>query len=213
MSGDGKSDLAVANVFSNTVSALLGNGDGTFGAKVDYGTGLAPISVAIGDVSGDGKRDLVTANQGSNTVSVLLNTGPAPITHVPVITAPPGLSVDEGMALTSAVSATDADGDHVTLSMLPDAPTGATFVDNGDNTGTFNWTPDFSQGDPPPSHAYSVTFQGTDGIGGVGTATTAITVNNVNRAPVANPGGPYSGTVGYAVSFDGSHRPILTAMR
>jgi hypothetical protein len=36
---DGKLDLAVANSGANTVSILLGNGDGTFAPKVDYATG------------------------------------------------------------------------------------------------------------------------------------------------------------------------------
>src|SRR2546428_795657 len=75
VSGVGKPDLATANSFSNTVSVLLGNGDGTFGAKVNYGTGRFPSSVAIGDVSGDGKPDLATANYASSTVSVLLGNG------------------------------------------------------------------------------------------------------------------------------------------
>jgi hypothetical protein len=63
------------NYASTTVSVLLGNGDGSFGAKTDYGTGSNATSVAIGDVSGDGKPDLVTANSFSNTVSVLLGDG------------------------------------------------------------------------------------------------------------------------------------------
>ncbi len=75
--GDGKPDLVAANAYSNTVSVLLGNGDGTFAAKVDYGTGSSPYSVAIGDVNGDGKPDLVAANGSSNTVSVLLGNGDA----------------------------------------------------------------------------------------------------------------------------------------
>jgi len=53
----------------------LGNGDGTFGAKVDYGTGGVPISVAIGDVSRDGRPDLVVSNSSSYTVSVLVGNG------------------------------------------------------------------------------------------------------------------------------------------
>jgi|SRR5580704_2321299 len=36
---DGNSDIAVVNSTSNTVSVLLGNGDGTFKSKVDYATG------------------------------------------------------------------------------------------------------------------------------------------------------------------------------
>jgi hypothetical protein len=57
------------------VSILLGNGDGTFGVKADYGTGISPFSVAMGDVSGDGKPDLAVANFDSDTVSILLNIG------------------------------------------------------------------------------------------------------------------------------------------
>jgi hypothetical protein len=57
------------------VSVLLGNGDGTFGAKTDFGTGADPNSVAIGDLNGDGKPDLAVANEPSNTVSVLLGNG------------------------------------------------------------------------------------------------------------------------------------------
>jgi hypothetical protein len=86
LNGDGVPDLAVANLGSyydrigNTVSVLLGNGDGTFGARTDYETGIHPFSVAIGDLNGDGKPDLVTANyreysSAGNTVSVLLGDG------------------------------------------------------------------------------------------------------------------------------------------
>jgi hypothetical protein len=71
---DGKPDLVTANINASTVSVLQGNGDGTFQTKLDYGTGDAPYSVAIGDVSGDGKPDLVTANLNAG-VSVLLGNG------------------------------------------------------------------------------------------------------------------------------------------
>src|SRR5262249_7301848 len=67
-------DIAVANVGSNTISVLLGNGDGTFGVKTDYGTGNNPNGLAIGNLSG-GFPDLVTSNHVSNTVTVLINKG------------------------------------------------------------------------------------------------------------------------------------------
>ena len=73
--GDGKLDLAVANEGSNNVSIILGNGDGTFQAAVDYGAESNPDSVAVGDFRGDGKLDLVVANDGSNNVSILLGNG------------------------------------------------------------------------------------------------------------------------------------------
>ena len=77
--GDGKLDLAVANSYDatggNTVSVLLGNGNGTFAAKVDYATGHFPYSVTVGDFNGDGKMDLAVANRTSNTVSILIGNG------------------------------------------------------------------------------------------------------------------------------------------
>ena len=73
--GDGKPDLAVVNSYSNNVSILLGNGDGTFQIHVDYPTGAQPGSVAIGDFNGDGKLDLAVVNSYSNNVSVLLGNG------------------------------------------------------------------------------------------------------------------------------------------
>ena len=44
VNGDGKPDLAVANYGSNTVSVLLGNGAGGFGAKTDFATGAHPAT-------------------------------------------------------------------------------------------------------------------------------------------------------------------------
>jgi ankyrin repeat protein len=73
--GDGKADLASANFKSNTVSVFLGNGDGTFLAKVDYTVGANPLSLAVADFNGDGALDLAVANAGNGTVSVLLNAG------------------------------------------------------------------------------------------------------------------------------------------
>ncbi len=82
LNGDGKLDLVTAdagynsaNRYANTVSVLLGNGDGSFGVNTDYGAGSRPVSVAIADVNGDGNRDLAVANGDSNSVSVLLGNG------------------------------------------------------------------------------------------------------------------------------------------
>jgi hypothetical protein len=78
--GDGKSDLAVANSGSTTVSVLRNistSGSivaGSFVAKVDFTTGTTPNSIAIGDLDGDGKPDFAITNAGSSTVSVLRNT-------------------------------------------------------------------------------------------------------------------------------------------
>ena len=50
-------DLAVVSQFENNVSILLGNGDGTFGAKTDFGTGNRPVSVAVGLFNADLKSE------------------------------------------------------------------------------------------------------------------------------------------------------------
>ncbi len=77
--GDGKPDLAVTDVVSNSVAVLLnttvpGATLPVFAAPTTFSTGLGPVDVMVGDFNGDGKPDLAFANFGSNTMSVLLNT-------------------------------------------------------------------------------------------------------------------------------------------
>src|SRR5216683_1870684 len=72
---DGVPDLAVANTDSNSVSVLLGNGDGTFQTAQSSAVEIQPSSVAVGDFNADGVPDLAVANRGSNDVSVLLGNG------------------------------------------------------------------------------------------------------------------------------------------
>ena len=59
VNGDGIPDLAVANSGDNTVSILLGKGDGTFTLKQNASTGLTPYGLVVGDFNGDGKVDFV----------------------------------------------------------------------------------------------------------------------------------------------------------
>jgi hypothetical protein len=77
LNGDGKPDLAVTNGVGDDVSVLLGNGDGTFQALVNYSVGSNPTSVAIGDFNGDGKLDVVCTAMGPQGagVWVLLGNG------------------------------------------------------------------------------------------------------------------------------------------
>jgi hypothetical protein len=78
MNGDGKSDLAVANGhnldFFNTVSVLLGNGDGKFQTQQTFDTDPFPRSLKLADANGDGNLDLAVAN-ADGTVGVLLGNG------------------------------------------------------------------------------------------------------------------------------------------
>jgi FG-GAP-like repeat len=54
-----KLDLTVANSFDNTVSILLGSGNGNFDTTFTLPTGPWPMRLFLGDVNGDGKLDVV----------------------------------------------------------------------------------------------------------------------------------------------------------
>jgi hypothetical protein len=73
--GNGIVDLVVSNRQSNSVSVLLGNGDGTFRAARNFATDIHPDQVIVGDFDGDRIPDLATANFDAHTVTVLLGNG------------------------------------------------------------------------------------------------------------------------------------------
>ncbi|TAG66567.1 MAG: DUF4347 domain-containing protein [Oscillatoriales cyanobacterium] len=124
INGDGKPDLAVANLGSiGNASILLnttptGATTPTFATKVDFPTGRGPSSVSIGDFNGDGKPDLAVANLGSSTASILLNTTPTGATtptfatkvDFPTGSRPPSVSSISG-SRPSSVSIGDINGD------------------------------------------------------------------------------------------------------
>ncbi len=72
---DGNVDLCVANINTNSVSILLGQGNGTFAPQQQIGVGSQPRGIAVLDADGDGDIDIVNTNSASNNMSLLLNDG------------------------------------------------------------------------------------------------------------------------------------------
>jgi hypothetical protein len=131
----------------------------------------------------------------SETMTIMVTAG----NHPPVLAAPSSILTSEGVPFSFQVGASDPDGDHVTLGAT-NRPVGSLFIDLGNSSGQFSWTPGFGQ-----SGEYEVTFTGRDARGAdAAPRSVAIEVGDVNRGPLADPAGPYSGVVNVAIGFDGT---------
>jgi len=102
--GDGTLDLATSNISDNTVSILLGRGDGTFQLPTTYQAGGEPITIAAADFNNDGKADLAVVNYcpgfplcGPATVSIFIGTGDG--TFQPQMTYPVALHPGAGLVV------------------------------------------------------------------------------------------------------------------
>ncbi|HVP57933.1 MAG TPA: hypothetical protein VMU02_07520 [bacterium] len=116
---------------------------------VDAGTqGRSITNVAA--VSAIDQVDPEPANDRDSVTVAVANRAP--------VLAPIGAkSVGEGQHLQFLVSASDSDGTAPSLRAAP-LPANATFVDNGNGTGTFDFTPGYTQ-----AGSYSILFIASDG--------------------------------------------------
>ena len=165
--------LTAANLPTGAVFSDNGDGTASFEWTPDYGQ--AGNVVVLFSVLDDGTP--IESDFEEVTISV------GDVNRPPVLDPIPNQSVEEGVLLSFAASATDPDGDALTLTAA-NLPTGAVFSDNGDGTASFEWTPDYGQ-----AGNYDITVTVTDdGVPAESAAqTVTLTVGAVNRPPVLAP--------------------------
>lgn len=150
------------------------------------GTGSVSTTISVSPPPGSagtyGASVTATSEDGSVTelFDIIVTGDGGAENNPPVLSAPIAETVAIGSTLSFLVSAVDPDGDPVDLfgSALPP---GSSFVDNGDDTGTFTWSPTADQ-----EGVYLASFSGLDNRGGTGAASTEITVTGApaeNRPP------------------------------
>ncbi len=167
-------------------AAFLDNGDGTgtFNWTPSFAdAGIYDITFYATDdsLAVDSEIVTVTVTDAGNQPPVLATIGPR--------------STTENQQLLFSVSATDADGTTPTLSTST-LPGTATFTDNLDGTGSFDWTPSFQD-----AGTYDVTFYATDGVA-TDSEIVTITVQEVgNQAPVLAAIGAQGTTEGVLLNF------------
>ncbi len=130
---------------------------------------------------------------GSYTIIIV----PIDEQHAPVLAPISNRSVEETDVVAFTISANDADSDPITLS-TSQLPRKASFSDNGDGTGSFNWPTEIGQqGD------YPISFTASDGeMTDTKNATISVFEEGGMIAAVLNES--YSGTEGIAVTLDGT---------
>src|SRR5437879_3367952 len=76
LNNDNKLDLAVFNGSDNTVTVMLGNGDGSFQSRTVYGVNTSDgYEIAAADVNNDSYSDLIVGGYNNSAINVLLNKG------------------------------------------------------------------------------------------------------------------------------------------
>ena len=195
LNGDGKLDVVVANSTANTVSVLLGKGDGTFGAKTDYATGNVPEGIAFGDFNGDGHLDLAVTNSASNTVSILLGNGDG--------TFQPKVDYSTGRG-PRGIAVSDFNGDgHYDL-VVTNATDGTVGVLLGKGDGTFGPQATYNTGLNP--YSVAVADFNNDGIPDLAVA------NNNNNNVISVLLGKGDGTFNNQFQYGTGSTPVWVAV-
>ncbi|QJT06169.1 VCBS repeat-containing protein [Streptomyces asoensis] len=118
LDGDGNTDVVAADNDADSLSVLLGNGDGTFGTATTYAVGDKPYQSVIADFDADGNPDIATADSATSrstpaspdSVSVFQGTSGGELT------GPSELAADGAYEATAADLTSDGTQDLVVAS-------------------------------------------------------------------------------------------------
>ncbi|MHB1056219.1 MAG: FG-GAP repeat domain-containing protein, partial [Thermoleophilia bacterium] len=185
---------------------LLGNGNGTFAAAVNYAAGVYPRSVTTGDFNQDGKTDLAVANAGDNNVSILLGNGNG--TFAAAVNYAAGVSA-------VSVTAGDFNADGKTdLAVANGGSSNNVSILLGTGSGTFAAAVNYAAG----VIAVSVTAGDFNADGktdlavanGVSSNNVSILINHVPSSAKAITGFTIPGQTGATTIDEGAHTVALT---
>jgi hypothetical protein len=87
--GDGNLDFAVANQSADSISVMLGGGDGStftnaFRSPISTGGGTTPTALVTTDFNADGKLDLAVTDSGAKSVGIFKGNGDGTFTAEPI---------------------------------------------------------------------------------------------------------------------------------
>jgi hypothetical protein len=193
LNGDGWLDLVAATTAGGAVPVLMGQGDGTFAAPVNYPVSAASFALAAADFNGDGKVDVVVSNLSSNDLQLLVGNGDG--------TFQAAVAVSAGTA-TVDLAAVDLNGDGK-LDLVFSGYTSATVgVLLNLGNGTFSAPMSFATG----STSLFMAVQDLDGDGKVDVA-----IANGGAASVSVLKGKGDGTFNSAVNYSVGGQPFAVA--
>ncbi|MBI4717817.1 MAG: VCBS repeat-containing protein [Planctomycetes bacterium] len=127
---DGHVDICVANINDDTVSVLLGLGDGTFGTQQIITVGGDPRGIAVLDADGDGDTDIVNTNYSTSSMCLIRNDGNGVFGAAAFF--------DGGTQSEWALSAADMNDDGILDLVLGGQSSGQIVVRRGNGDGTFS---------------------------------------------------------------------------
>ncbi|MBI5406795.1 MAG: tandem-95 repeat protein, partial [Nitrospirae bacterium] len=162
-----------------TIPTLSATGLPTFCSFTDNLNGTGTLVCTPGFTDANTYTGLtVTATDGSLTDSETFSLTVSNVNRAPVLNPIGNQTIAEGGTLSVSVTASDPDGNAVTLT-ASGLPSFCGFTDNLNNTGTLTCTPGFTDSGVYPG----LTITASDGLL-ADSETFSLTVTGVNRAPV-----------------------------